>query len=466
MSLELPIIDQVAANAAQARAGLSPHSRSVYIETYGCQMNVADSELVASILNEAGFNITESAENADIILLNTCAVRERAEERVIGRISQLNSLRAERPNLTLGVLGCMAQHLSETLPERAPFVDLVMGPDSYRRLPQILAQTSNEALLDVRLDRSENYIGVDPVRREGTNAWVTIIRGCDKFCTFCIVPYVRGRERSISARDILEQVERVAQEGFREVTLLGQTVNSYREGDVDFADLLRQVAAIDGIERLRFTSPYPIDFSDRVIAAIAEVDEVCPYLHLPVQSGSDAQLSAMRRGYTIGEYRTLVKKLRAAVPDLALSTDVITGFCGESEEDFRLTYELMEEIRYDSAFMFKYSAREGTYAHKKMPDDVSAELKGERLQQIIKLQEQISAEKNSAYVGRRVKVLVAGPSKRKAKDGRKRYFGRSPQSKTVIFPQPAEPNSLVEVDITSNTSHTLFGELAITSTSI
>ncbi len=457
MSVELPIIDQVTANAARARAGTSPHSRSVYVETYGCQMNVADSELVASILNEAGFNITESAEKADIILLNTCAVRERAEERVIGRISQLNGLRAQRPHLTLGVLGCMAQHLSESLPERAPFVDIVMGPDSYRRLPHILAQSSNEALLDVRLDRAENYIGVDPVRREGSNAWVTIIRGCDKFCTFCVVPFVRGRERSISAQEIVAQVERVSQEGFCEVTLLGQTVNSYREGDVDFADLLRQVAAVDGIERLRFTSPYPIDFSDRVIEAIAEVDQVCPYLHLPVQSGSDAQLSAMRRGYTIGEYRTLVKKLRAAVPDLALSTDVITGFCGESDEDFRLTYELMEEIRYDSAFMFKYSEREGTYAHKKMPDDIPEEVKGERLQQIIKLQERISFEKNAAYVGQRVSVLVEGPSKRKAKDGRSRNFGRAPQNKTVIFPQPVAPNSLVEVEIESHTSHTLFG---------
>ena len=326
--------------------------------------------MVARILNEAGFTITESAEKADIILLNTCAVREHAEERVIGRVSQLNGLRAQRPNLTLGILGCMAQHLSETLPVRAPFVDLVMGPDSYRRLPDLLAQSSDDALLDVRLDRSENYIGVTPVRREGTNAWVTIIRGCDKFCTFCIVPFVRGRERSIAADEIVRQVQLVAQEGFREVTLLGQTVNSYREDGCDFADLLRRVAAVDGIERLRFTSPYPVDFSDRVIEAMAELDEVCPYLHLPVQSGSDAQLSAMRRGYSIGEYRTLVKKLRRAMPDLALSTDIIAGFCGETEQDFRQTCELMEEVRFDSAFMFKYSEREGTLAAKKMPDDV------------------------------------------------------------------------------------------------
>ena len=221
MSSELTILDDTATHAARARSGSSEHNRSVYVETYGCQMNVADSELVASILNDAGFSITEQAEGADVILLNTCAVREHAEERVIGRISQLNGLRSQRPHLTLGILGCMAQHLSDTLSERAPFVDLVMGPDSYRRLPDLLAQSSDDALLDVRLDRSENYVGISPVRREGTNAWVTIIRGCDKFCTFCIVPFVRGRERSIDADEIVRQVEGVAAEGFREVTLLG-----------------------------------------------------------------------------------------------------------------------------------------------------------------------------------------------------------------------------------------------------
>ncbi len=459
MNSELTIIDDIGTHAATARTGHSAHSRSVYVETYGCQMNVADSELVARILNEAGFTITDSAERADVILLNTCAVREHAEERVIGRVSQLNGLRAQRPNLTLGILGCMAQHLSETLSARAPFVDLVMGPDSYRRLPDLLAQSSDEALLDVRLDRSENYIGIAPVRREGTNAWVTIIRGCDKFCTFCIVPFVRGRERSIAVDEIVQQVTAVAAEGFREVTLLGQTVNSYRDSDSDFADLLRRVAAVEGIERLRFTSPYPVDFSDRVIEAMAELDQVCPYIHLPVQSGSDAQLSAMRRGYTVGQFRTLVAKLRAAIPNLALSTDIITGFCGETEGDFQRTIGLMEELRFDSAFMFKYSEREGTYAHKKMPDDVPEEVKGGRLQQIIALQERISGEKNGACVGQRYSVLVEGPSRRPSPDGTPRYYGRTPQNKTVVFEQPAQSNSVVEVEVESHTSHTLFGRI-------
>ncbi len=460
--MNLPILEAVEYQPAASRPGREPTSRSVYIETYGCQMNVADSELVASILNDSGYQITTTAEEADIILLNTCAVREHAEERVIGRVSQLNGLRAHRPNLTLGVLGCMAQHLSKSLPARAPFVDLVMGPDAYRRLPEILAQSSNDALLDVRLDRSENYVGVDPVRKTGTNAWVTIIRGCDKFCTFCIVPYVRGRERSISANEIVNQVERIAQEGFKEVTLLGQTVNSYREGKTDFADLLRQVSAVDGIERVRFTSPYPVDFTDRVIDAMAEVAEVCPSLHLPVQSGSNAQLQTMQRGYNIEEYRELVHKLRAAMPDIALTTDIITGFCGETDEDFCQTYELMQEILYDSAFMFKYSAREGTYADKKMPDDVPEEIKGERLQQVIKLQEGISRERNQRWIGQSVEVLVEGPSKRPAADGKPRYYGRTRQGKTAIFTQEVEANEVINLHIEDTTSHTLFGTLVDT----
>ena len=460
--MNLPILEAVEYQPAASRPGREPTSRSVYIETYGCQMNVADSELVASILNDSGYQITTTAEEADIILLNTCAVREHAEERVIGRVSQLNGLRAHRPNLTLGVLGCMAQHLSKSLPARAPFVDLVMGPDAYRRLPEILAQSSNDALLDVRLDRTENYIGVDPVRKTGTNAWVTIIRGCDKFCTFCIVPYVRGRERSISANEIVNQVERIAQEGFKEVTLLGQTVNSYREGKTDFADLLRQVSAVDGIERVRFTSPYPVDFTDRVIEAMAEVAEVCPSLHLPVQSGSNAQLQTMQRGYNIEEYRELVHKLRAAMPDIALTTDIITGFCGETDEDFCQTYELMQEILYDSAFMFKYSAREGTYADKKMPDDVPEEIKGERLQQVIKLQEGISRECNQRWIGQSVEVLVEGPSKRPAADGKPRYYGRTRQGKTAIFTQEVEANEVINLHIEDTTSHTLFGTLVDT----
>ena len=441
-----------------AVAAPAARGRSAYIETYGCQMNVADTELVAAILGDAGYLVCERPEQADVILINTCAVREHAEERVIGRASQLSGLRAQRPNLTLGILGCMAQHLSRSLPRRAPFVDLVVGPDSYQRLPEILAQTSEETLLDVRLSRSENYAGLDPTRSSGTNAWVTIIRGCDKFCTFCIVPYVRGRERSLEAAEVLRQVRRLAAEGFRQVCLLGQTVNSYRdETGVDFATLLRSVSAVDGIDRVRFTSPYPVDFDDRTIEAMATVPEICPSLHLPVQSASDRLLGLMERGYTVSQYRDLAGRLREAVPGLALTTDVIVGFCSETDAEFALTCDLMKEIRYDSAFMFKYSERPGTAAHRGIPDDVPEEVKSERLQEVIRLQERISGEINEAAIGRTVEVLVEGPSRRSAKSGIPRNFGRSLQGKTVVFPEAAEPNSLVEVRVDRVTSHTLHG---------
>ena len=460
--MDLPMVDGIepVPTTTTQQAGRTPTARSVYVETYGCQMNVADSETVNSILGGAGFRLVDVPEDADIILINTCAVRENAEERVIGRASQLNGLRKQRPNLTLGILGCMAQHLATTLPTRAPWVDLVAGPDSYSRLPDLLAQTTDEALLDTRLSRTENYVGIDPKRRgNATNGWVTIIRGCDKFCTFCIVPYVRGRERSLQSAEALRQVEQLAADGLHEVTLLGQTVNSYNDGQTNFATLLRQVAAVDGIERVRFTSPYPVDFTDDVIAAMAETPQVCPSLHLPVQSGSEAQLAAMQRGYTVVQYRDLVRRLRLAIPDLALTTDIITGFCGESEADFQLTFELMEELRFDSAFMFKYSERSGTQAARSMPDDVPETTKQERLQRIIKLQEEISREVNASLVGRQVEVLTEGKSKRAAADGTPTYFGRAAQGKITIFPQPVPGNRLVSVVVDRTSSHTLFGNV-------
>ena len=438
--------------------------RAVYLETYGCQMNVADTELVSSILTDSGYRIVDRPDEASVILINTCAVRENAEERVIGRISQLNGLRARTPELTLGILGCMAQHLSRTLPERAPYVDLVVGPDSYRRLPSVLAQTADETLLDVRLNRVENYVGVAPARSTGTNAWITIIRGCDKFCSFCIVPYVRGRERSVDSQEILRQANDIAAEGFREITLLGQTVNSYYDGAMDFASLLRAIGAVEGIDRIRFTSPYPKDFTEDTIAAMAEVPQVCPSLHLPVQSASNSQLESMRRGYTIEEYEELVLRLRTAIPDLALTTDIIVGFCGETDDDFQATYELMQRTRYDSAFMFKYSERPGTAAHRSLLDDVPEEVKGERLQKIIKLQEAICLEKNEALIGKTVEVLVEGVSKRRRVDSpetAQRLYGRSELGKTVIFDGPAEANSLRPVRVDEVTSHTLFGQLTM-----
>lgn len=464
----LPLVDASAAGCAAASvahisAGTGDPAvvdhRTAYIETYGCQMNVADTELVASVLAQAGYRLVDAPEDADIVLINTCAVRENAEERALGRASQLSGLRARNPNLTLGILGCMAQRLSNELPARAPYVDLVVGPDSYQRLPAILAQTSSEPLLDVRLSRTENYVGISPVRRGATNAWVTIIRGCDKFCSFCIVPYVRGRERSVPAEEVVRQVREITAAGYREVTLLGQTVNSYDDGDVGFAELLGRVAAVDGIVRVRFTSPYPRDFDAATIEAMATIDEVCPALHLPVQSGSEEQLRLMRRGYTVAAYRDLVGRLRTALPDLALTTDLIVGFCGETDDDFRQTLDLMEEMRFDSAFMFRYSERSGTHAARKLVDDVPEALKIERLEQVIALQEAISLERNQAHVGAQVEVLVEGPSKRKTKAGEVTFYGRSPHGKVTVFPETAPTNSLVQVAVQETTSHTLFGRL-------
>ncbi|MBT5058305.1 MAG: tRNA (N6-isopentenyl adenosine(37)-C2)-methylthiotransferase MiaB [Gemmatimonadetes bacterium] len=455
---QLELLESCDALPTAAKARTAPnHHRPVYIETYGCQMNVADTEVVASILSDAGYRIVDSPEEAKIILINTCAVRENAEERVIGRVGQLHGLRRTQPDLTIGVLGCMAQHLTDTLPQRAPFVDLVAGPDAYQRLPELLAQTADETLLDTRLSRTENYVGIDPARKDGTNAWVTIIRGCDKFCTFCVVPYVRGRERSVPSDEILRQVRDLARAGFREVTLLGQTVNSYDDGQRDFARLLDEVAEIDGVDRIRFTSPYPADFNEATIDAIARLPQVCPSLHLPVQSASEEQLEIMRRGYTIAEYRDLVVRLREAIPDLALTTDIIVGFSGESDDDFQKTVDLMEEIRFDSAFMFRYSERSGTFAHKNMPDDVPDDVKAARLHQIIELQEGISAQMNQQWIGRTVEVLVEGKSRRPGPDGQPTFFGRSPQGKVTIIREPAQMNDLVQVRIDRVTSHTLYG---------
>ncbi|MEO1270251.1 MAG: tRNA (N6-isopentenyl adenosine(37)-C2)-methylthiotransferase MiaB, partial [Myxococcota bacterium] len=345
----LDLVDD--APAPDAAPGLRP--RRVYIETYGCQMNVADSELMAGILTHQGYDAAVRPEEADVILINTCAVRERAEERVLGRAATLNGIKKERPDLLLGICGCMAEHLRETLQERAPYVDLIIGPDAYRRLPSLIEQavraSGDEPAIDVRLDKAETYEGLTPLRREGVNGWITIQRGCDKFCTFCIVPFTRGRERGVAPREILRQARQLVEQGARAVTLLGQTVNSYRYEEVDFADLLKAVAQVEGLERIRFTSPYPVDFTPKLIETMASEPKVCPYIHLPVQSGSDAILSTMRRGHTIGQYRQLVADLRAAIPNLALSTDIIVGFPGESDEDYQKTVELIEEVRYDFA---------------------------------------------------------------------------------------------------------------------
>jgi tRNA-2-methylthio-N6-dimethylallyladenosine synthase len=434
----------------------------VFIETYGCQMNVADSELIGGVLRGAGYAAAAHPEDADVILLNTCAIREHAEERVLRRLADLARFKHARPELRLGLLGCMAQHNRAALAEKAPWLDLVAGPDSYRRLPELLgrvrfdpeqqAAKQQMARIDVRLDRAETYADIAPSHEGGVRAYVTAMRGCDRFCAFCVVPYVRGRERSVPPEAILADIRGLAARGVREIVLLGQTVNAYRFGNTDFGGLLHLVAKVDGVERIRFTSPHPSDMSDSVIEAMATEPKVQPSLHLPVQSGSDRVLAAMERGYTVDEYVRLVERMRAAIPGIALSTDIIVGFHGEEDADFRATLELMAALRYDSAFSFKYSLRENTRAYK-LGDTVSDEEKGRRLVEVIALQERVSAERNRALAGERFAVLVEGPARR----GGGMLAGKTPQFKTAVFAATDSiwPGDTVTVRVDSATAHTL-----------
>jgi tRNA-2-methylthio-N6-dimethylallyladenosine synthase len=429
----------------------------VYLETYGCQMNIADSQTVSAVLRRAGYASAERVEDADVILLNTCAIREHAEERVLGRLGDLARIKHARPEVKIGLLGCMAQHNRAAIMEKAAFLDVVAGPDAYRRLPELIGSAGYDPAVDVRLDRAETYADITPDYGGGVRAYVTAMRGCDKFCAFCVVPYVRGRERSIPPADLMREISELAARGVKEIVLLGQTVNAYRFGDTDFGALLRMVAAIDGIERIRFTSPHPSDMSDSVIDAMATEPKVQPYLHLPIQSGSDRVLTAMERGYTVEEYLELVERVRAAIPSIALSTDVIVGFHGEQESDFDATMKVMREVGYDSAFMFKYSVREHTRAFR-LGDSVSEEEKGRRLTELIAMQEQISLARNRALVGREFPVLVEGPARR----GNAMLAGKTPQFKTAIFAgvDGVSAGDTVNVRVDSATGHSLMCSIA------
>jgi tRNA-2-methylthio-N6-dimethylallyladenosine synthase len=385
----------------------------IYIETYGCQMNVADSELVFGLLGGEGYVRTDDPAAADVMLVNTCAVRDRAEQRVLGRVGELK--RYKRPGDVLGVVGCMAQRLGERLLERVPQVDLVIGPDGYRSLPELIARAraggAGGRAADVEFRPWEHYEDVPAARAGGPSAFVTVQRGCDYRCTFCIVPMTRGVERSRKLADVVREVEALAARGTTEVTLLGQTVNSYDDGARDFADLLRAVGAVSGIRRVRFTSPYPTDFSERVLAAMAETPAVCEHVHLPAQSGSNRTLKRMLRRYTRERYLEVVAALRGAVPGIALTTDLIVGFPGETEEDFQETVCLAETVGFDDAFTFRFSPREGTAAVRlkdPVPDDVAAE----RLERLIAVVRRMARRKNAGLVGTTHEVLVEGNAKR------------------------------------------------------
>ncbi|MGD8726178.1 MAG: tRNA (N6-isopentenyl adenosine(37)-C2)-methylthiotransferase MiaB [Gemmatimonadales bacterium] len=430
-------------------------SKRVYVETYGCQMNVADSEIILGHLGREGYQVIGDPATADVMLVNTCAVRDNAEQRVIGRMGELK--RHKRPGVVLGVVGCMAQRLGPALLDDAPHVDLVVGPDGYRGLPDLIAAAqTGERMADVEFKAWEHYQDVPQRRPEGQpSAFVTVQRGCDYRCTFCVVPMTRGRERSRTLHDVVSEVRGLSADGVTEVTLLGQTVNSYRDGEKDFADLLRAVGDVKGIRRVRFTSPYPSDFTDRTIRAMAEVEAVCEHVHLPVQSGSSRILKRMGRRYNRDEYGRCVERLRAAIPSLAITTDIIVGFPGESEEDFAETMDLVRAIGFDDAFTFKYSPRGGTGALR-LPNHVPDHVAGERLQRLIAVVRQGAQRINVALVGTVHEVLV---EKRARRGGRLQTRTRA--NKVVLVEGPPEwIGTYREVRLVGTTGATFTGVLS------
>ncbi len=428
--------------------------KQVYVETYGCQMNVADSEVVLSIMNDNGYGITHSAGNADVIFVNTCSVRDNAEQRVRQRISTLKNYKRKNPGVPIGVLGCMAERLRTELIDKGNVVDMVVGPDEYRRLPELVEDAFNgQRGIAVKLSRVENYDDIMPLRTEGVTAWLSVMRGCDKFCTFCVVPFTRGRERSRKLESIREEVERLSERGFKEITLLGQNVNSYHDGEFDFADLIRRVSEVDRTIRIRFMTPHPHDMSEKLIHAIAENENVCNSIHLPIQSGSNRILQLMNRTYTIEQYFTLVERIRIAIPSATLSTDIIAGFPTETESDHKQTLDVIQRVGYDGAFTFKYSPREHTKAWE-MYDDVSDGVKVERLNEIIELQQNISLKKNQQLVGSTVEILV----ERESAKSHDEWMGRTDTNKVTVFPKgDSHIGDLVDITIDRCNSATLFG---------
>ena len=434
-----------------------PERLDIYIETYGCQMNEYDTELVRSILVNAGHALTPNERDAHVILLNTCAVRENAHSRVYHRLQELKALKARKPDrVTIGVLGCMAQNLKEELLDAHNEIDFVAGPDSYRELPGLIAKQriAGGKLRALELSRTETYSGVDPLRSGGVNAWLAVMRGCDNMCSFCVVPFARGRERSRDPRGILAEVESLVAAGYKQVTLLGQNVNSYRFGPFGFADLVREVAGVPGVERVRFTSPHPKDFPEPLLDVIAGHRNVCSHIHLPLQAGNNRILGLMKRTYTIEAYQELVGRMRAVISGVAISTDVIVGFPTETDEEFEDTFRALEEIRFDSAFIFKYSERKGTTAARKLPDDVAPERKTERIVRLVELQKRITGEINRTYVGRTVEVLVEEEPKKHPGT----LSGRTDTFKTAIVPKERfEIGDLVLVEIERSRGSALFG---------
>ena len=437
---------------------LTGSGRKLYIETYGCQMNVGDSEIVVSIMQEEGYRYTESLEEADIVLINTCSIRDNAEQRIWGRLSEMRHQRKKKPSLIIGIIGCMAERLKEELTKGGTGVDIVAGPDAYRDLPRLVREVDNGATgVNVELSKEETYAEIAPVRldRNGVSAFIAIMRGCNNYCSYCVVPYTRGIERSRDAKTIVAEARTLFENGYREVTLLGQNVNSYRTGDVDFPELLKQVAEISPLLRVRFATSHPKDISDKLLETMASMPNICHAIHLPAQSGSTEMLKRMNRKYTREWYLERVEAIRRYMPDCAITTDLIAGFAHETEEEHQETILLMREVGYDFAYMFKYSERPGTFAQRNLGDDVPEDVKTRRLTEIIDLQNTLSEESNKRDIGKEFEILVECTSKR----SEEQLSGRTSQNKMVVFDRGDHKiGDYVKVRITGCSSATLFGE--------
>ena len=430
--------------------------KKLYVETYGCQMNFADTEIVNGIMGKHGYDSTENINDSAIILINTCSIRENAEARVYQRLTEIKKLKRVNPKLVVGIIGCMAERLKRDIFKKSKVVDLILGPDEYKKLPSLIDNLvdNGEKGIAVKLSRVETYDDILPIRKEGVISWLSIMRGCDNFCSFCVVPYTRGRERSRPLAGVISEVQQLWKEGFKEVTLLGQNVNSYRSEGYDFADLLKHCAKAAPELRIRFTTSHPHDLSMKLIETIAAHDNLCKYIHLPVQSGSNRVLDVMKRNYTVEHYMGIIENIKKLLPEATLSTDIITGFCTETEDDHKMTLDIMKEVKYDGAYMFKYSPREKTKAWD-MNDDVDEETKTRRLIEIVELQKSISEEINLKLVGKEFEIIVESQSKKSAE----MVKGRTDGNKAVLIPKNGTKiGDKVMVKINRANSATLFGE--------
>ncbi len=433
----------------------------LYIETYGCQMNVADSEVVVSILNKQGFGLSDDYKEADLILVNTCSIRDNAEQRVFNRLNEFKHLKKKNKGLLVGIIGCMAERLKEQLLEKEKLVDIVVGPDAYRELPKLVIEAeSGQKAINVLLSREETYAEISPIRldKNGVSSFVSIMRGCDNMCAYCVVPFTRGRERSREPQTILREVQELIDMGYKEVTLLGQNVDKYNwnKGEVNFAQLLEMTAKLNPKLRVRFSTSYPQDMTDEVLHAIAKYENICNYIHLPVQSGSTRILEKMKRGYTREWYMDRINAIKRIIPDCAISSDFIAGFCTETEEDHKDTLSIMEWVGFDYSYMFKYSERPNTFAARKCDDDVPEEVKSRRLSEIIELQNRLSLESNQRDVGKTFEVLIEGVSKKSDE----RLFGRNSQNKVIVFDRKNyQIGDYVMVKVNECSSATLLGEV-------